>query len=31
MVEGDFSHDVKAQRVEQLYRQILQRKGYAPA
>jgi hypothetical protein len=31
MVEGNFSHDVKAHRVEQLYRQILQRKGYLPA
>jgi glycosyltransferase involved in cell wall biosynthesis len=31
MVEGDFSHDAKAQRVEQLYQQILQRKGYFPA
>jgi glycosyltransferase involved in cell wall biosynthesis len=31
MVERDFSHEVKAQRVEQLYRQILERKGYLPA
>ena len=30
MVERDFSHEVKAQRVEQLYRQILERKGYLP-
>jgi glycosyltransferase involved in cell wall biosynthesis len=31
MVERDFSHEVKAQRVEQLYQQILQRKGCLPA
>jgi glycosyltransferase involved in cell wall biosynthesis len=31
MVERDFSHDIKAQRVEQLYQQILQHKGYLPA
>jgi glycosyltransferase involved in cell wall biosynthesis len=30
MVEGNFSHDVKAQRVERLYRQLLQCKGYLP-
>ena len=30
MVERSFSHDVKAERVEQLYRQILHRKGYLP-
>jgi glycosyltransferase involved in cell wall biosynthesis len=28
MVERYFSHDAKAERIEQLYRNILQRKGY---
>jgi glycosyltransferase involved in cell wall biosynthesis len=31
MVERKFSHDVKAARVEQVYRQILHHKGYLPA
>jgi L-malate glycosyltransferase len=31
LVEREFSHDVKAERVEQLYRHILHRKGYLPA
>jgi glycosyltransferase involved in cell wall biosynthesis len=30
-VERYFSHDIKAERVEALYRQILHRKGYLPA
>jgi glycosyltransferase involved in cell wall biosynthesis len=29
MVERDFSHDVKAERVEELYRNILRDKGYS--
>jgi hypothetical protein len=28
MVEQYFSHDVKAAKIERLYRQILWRKGY---
>jgi glycosyltransferase involved in cell wall biosynthesis len=31
LVEREYSHDVKAERVEQLYRQILHHKGYLPA
>jgi glycosyltransferase involved in cell wall biosynthesis len=31
MVEREFSHDVKAERIEQLYRHILHHKGYLPA
>lgn len=30
LVEGYFSHDVKAKRIEHLYRQILQHKGHLP-
>jgi glycosyltransferase involved in cell wall biosynthesis len=30
MVERSFSHDVKAERVEQLYQHLLQHKGYLP-